>query len=121
MADSVAAAHDGATGLEFTFDDANAARGRLDMDAVDQASAVVPLWFNPHSVQLEVEKKIDICTLDNGANQVQANLRIFNLAGVYTAQLYIREDDDGPLAELSVEPFIQEAWIVRRHQEVVAS
>ena len=50
MNDSADAAHDGAVGLEFTFDDANAAFGTMNATAVNNTSGVATLWFNDHDL-----------------------------------------------------------------------
>lgn len=109
--ESVAAAHDGAKGYEITFDDANVAYGRLDMGAIDQVTACVAFWFDPHSFTPENDKRLHICRGDSGAPQGQfyVNLRKHN--GTYQMRTFLRTD--GGLSYFNVDediPGVNDDW-----------
>ena len=92
MADAAAAAHDGAVGLEITFDDADAAYGILSLPSVDQKSIMARMWFNRNDAALDAGKLLDICYFRNGDGGVNGQIRVVNTAGTYTLQVYAVND-----------------------------
>ena len=90
--DSAAAAHDGAVGLEFTFDDANVAQGASTLLAANALTGVIPLWFHPNTLKLEVGKVITLVYAIDGAVNPIFGLQIQNTAGQYQIASWYIDD-----------------------------
>jgi len=79
MNDHADAAHDGATGLEITFDDANVAYGTINADAVNQTSGVVSFWFNKNDMALDAAAYHQLLATNGG----EWYIYLTNTAGTY--------------------------------------
>lgn len=90
--DSTDAAYDGDNGIEVTFDDANAAYGTLDADAIDQVSGVISLQFDKNDLAVEDTKFIEFATFIDGAAADTWGIRIYDDSGDLEMQLVYWND-----------------------------
>ena len=91
--DTAAAAHDGAVGLEITFDNATAAYGALNADIVDNETGVATFWFNDNDLILSNNGQIRICEFLDGTPLARWRIAILNTAGIL--QIRASAMDDG--------------------------
>lgn len=81
--DHADAAHDGAVGLEITFDDANNAYGTINMDAVNQTSAVASLWFHPNDVSPDNGTNVGLIRGNPGAGNPSFQVLLYKQVDGY--------------------------------------
>ena len=93
--DSTDAAHDGDVGLEITFDDANAAYGVMDADAVDQTSGVISFWIDPNDLAIEAGKVMVLAQAQDGAASNNWSLYLYP---DNTIACYYKEDGGGSVS-----------------------
>jgi hypothetical protein len=73
--DHADAAHDGAVGLELTFDNNTVMYGTVNADAIDQTSGVISFWLNMNDVAVQAGTIVDIVYLFDGASAAQWLIR----------------------------------------------
>jgi hypothetical protein len=111
--DSADAARHGATGLEITFDDNNAAYGRIDLAAVNQTEVVAVFSLNLNDlVALPVGKILDVCEIQDGAG---VDIGLFRVQGTATPgqvwMIYYARNDAAGYENIWIDTFtIQDAW-----------
>ena len=94
MNDTVAAMHDGHTGLEITFDDANVAYGKAALNEIDQTSIVVDKWLHPNDLDSDEGADTIFLVGRNGDDQTQFEIFVDETAGAYKLGSKYRSDDN---------------------------
>jgi len=95
MNDHADAAHDGAVGLEFTFDDNNIMYGVMNADAADQTSGVLSFWLNTNDVAVDDTKVIRLVYFRDGAGAINWQVRLYNDGGTYQIGIFAEDDLGG--------------------------
>lgn len=93
--DHADAAHDGAVGLEITFDDNNTAFGVTNALAVDQTSGVISLWLDKNDVAVEDGKQLYIASFHADGGGGGWSLLIINDGGTYKIRVNYPRDGLG--------------------------
>ena len=78
--DHADAAHDGAVGLEYTFDDANVMFGTMNGAAVNLVRGVISFWFDKNDIAIEVAagKTVSLIQALPGAGAFTYNMYLHN-------------------------------------------
>jgi len=92
--DHADAAHDGAVGLEITFDDANEASGTMNAGAVNQTTGVWSFWFNKNDVAVEAGRYIYLAIAWDGVGSGSWRVQYHEGSSV-NLRLITREDGGG--------------------------
>ena len=96
---ATAAAHDGAYGIEITFDNDTAAYGVLNASAVNQTTGSISFWVDPNTVTLDNGKVINLIHIVDGAGAANWYIQLYNNAGTY--QIYVAYVDDADAYQTS--------------------
>ncbi|GAG48361.1 unnamed protein product, partial [marine sediment metagenome] len=92
--DHADAAHDGAVGLEITFDDANEASGTINATAPNNTTGAISYWLNLNDLSQDAGV-INILYCVDGVAGIRWSNRLTFVGGNYTLSFYSMDDGVG--------------------------